>query len=126
MKTKPTLFVGQKQTENWQDWLAEVEGKLKDAGYTKYFQKYKSSDFQYWKNFDINGGKAYQVGVLFYDFRRYQGRANVPETIGVQFDCLIISDDRIDLSISKDITVADFETISTSFYQSMMESDKLK
>jgi hypothetical protein len=39
--------------------------------------------------------------------------------IGVQFECLLINENRIDLSVSKDISVKEFETMCYSFYESM-------
>ncbi len=106
---------------NWDKWLQDMEQGLVESGYRKYFQNYKNEDFAYWKPISVNGKKAYQVGLLFYDFRKYIDRDPAANKISIQYQCMILCDDRIDLSVSKDITVKDFEAIAHEFYNSMKQ-----
>jgi len=119
---KPSIiFKEDKNIECYDEWLYSTEKRLIESGYTRYNQNYKSSDFQYFKNFYVGGKKVYQIGVIFYDFRKFSQQANVPEHISVSFDCLLCDiDGRIDLSISyNDIMLEIFESMSTDFYKCM-------
>jgi hypothetical protein len=102
--------------------LLEFEQKLKDKGYRKFIQNYKNENFAYWKSVnDENGKKLYTVGLLFYDWREHQGRFNIPETIGIQYECMTIGSDRVDMSVSKDIPIEEFESMCEHFYKSIKE-----
>jgi hypothetical protein len=102
--------------------LDKTEVFLRDRGYKKYKQNYKNEDFAYWKSFYINDVKAYQVAVLFYDYRKYNNAFIDCNRIGLQFECMISNiDSRIDLSVSKDVTIEVFEDMSRKFYESMIE-----
>ncbi len=107
-------------------WLSFTEIKLKENDYFKFNQKHKDSDFQYWKTFYVEGKKAYQVGVLFYDFRKYAKDINAPETINIQFECLLIdTDGNVGMTISKEgITLEYFENLSKDFYYTISSSIK--
>lgn len=101
---------------HWDMWLEIAEKSLSVLGYRRYNQKHKLSDFQYWKVFkDAKGEPIYQVGLLFYDYRD----KDLPiYRIGVQFECMILdTEDRIDLSIHKDLTLDQFEDMAKKFYQ---------
>lgn len=101
---------------HWDKWLEIAEKCLYVLGYRRYNQKYKLSDFQYWKVFnDDQDNPIYQVGLLFYDYRV----KDLPiYRIGVQFECMILdTDDRIDLSVNKDLTLDQFEDMAKKFYQ---------
>jgi len=37
------------------------------------------------------------------------------------YECMIINDDRIDLTVSKKITLDEFEWMAKSFYESMLK-----
>lgn len=102
-----------------------LESYLKIKGYKKYEnQKYKHEDIAFWKSFDItfdnegNKQEGYQVGLLFYDTSKYE----IPDNMyyGVQFefiggDKLIY--DRVDFSISDNITIYLFEDICQKLYE---------
>lgn len=102
-----------------------LEKYLLLKGYTRYNnQKYRNEDFVFWKSFDItyddDEGKkiGYQVGLLFYDTSKY----NVPdnEYYGVQFEFIAgdkIEFDRVDFTISDDITIYRFEEICVKLYE---------
>ena len=86
---------------SWDEWLGKTELSLKELGYRKYKQNLKNEDFAYWKKYE-----GYQVGLFFYDFRKHQNQFNIPERIGVQFECIFTDVDAgINLSVSKDISL---------------------
>lgn len=119
-KTKPILFSTEKLPSSWDEWLEVTEDFLKNQGYRKYVHNYNNEDFTYWKVFKVNKEEAYQIGILFYDFRKYDKIPDVAKRIGIQFECMIIdTEDRIDLSVSKDITLEQFETMASKFYEAM-------
>jgi hypothetical protein len=98
-----------------EEWLEKTETALKELGYSKYSQDLKNEDFAYWKSFYKNDDKIYQVGVFFYDFRKYGH-----ERIGISYETIFINiDARIDLSVIKNITISEFEQMSETFYNSM-------
>jgi hypothetical protein len=106
-------------SQDWDAWLMEVEANLSKSGYRRYNQNLRSEDFAYWKTFYKKEKKIYQVGILFYDFRKY-GDLNVHQ-ISVQWQCILLCDDRIDLSVSKEIEVAEFEEMAKTFYEAMSQ-----
>ena len=104
------------------EWLYRTETKLSCLGYKKYNQKTKNEDFAYWKVFYDGDEKIYQVGVFFYDFRKYERSNSIPLQIGLQFECMIIrGGDRVDLSVYKDIRLSEFEAMAFSFYNAMSQ-----
>lgn len=116
----PPQVVKVRDYQTWDEWLSKVELALKELGYTKYQQNLKNEDFAYWKTIRVNGEKAYQVGLLFYDFRKFDNFRG-SNRIGVQFECMPINtDSRVDLSVSKDITVQQFEEMAAAFYNTML------
>ena len=118
----PLLIASVSGCTSWDEWLEKTELSLKEMGYRKYKQSLKNEDFAYWKSFYINENKAYQVGLFFYDFRKHQNEFNIPERIGVQFECMFIDiDARIDLSVSKDISLEQFEIMARTFYDAMFQ-----
>jgi hypothetical protein len=104
---------------DWDGWLAEFESNLKELRYTKYTQHFKTSTFAYWKSFYDEDAKIYQVGILFYDYRKQSDTDPRANRIGVQYECLLIGRHRIDLSVSKDIDVPEFELMAKDFYEAM-------
>ena len=80
-----------------------------------------NEDFCYWKPFKNGEAKMYQVGVLFYDFRKYADRDPMSNRIGTMFQCLLICEDRIDLTVSKNIDVIEFENMAKTFYETMVK-----
>ena len=123
MLKKPQLNVAAlKGSESWESWLKSIEKALVELGYRRYVQHYKSEDFMYWKTFYDGEEKAYLVGLAFYDFRRYIDRDKNANRISVQFECMLIDiDSRIDLTVSKDIPLAEFESMAKSFYEAMSQ-----
>ena len=118
----PLLIASVSGCTSWGEWLEKTELALKELGYRKYKQSLKNEDFAYWKSFYINENKAYQVGLFFYDFRKHQNEFNIPERIGVQFECMFIDiDARIDLSVSKDIPLEQFEIMARTFHDAMFQ-----
>lgn len=105
---------------DWDLWLSEKEAFLKEQGYRKFIQnRFKNEDFAYWKKFD-----GYQVGVLFYDFRKYVS-ANENLNISIQYEAMLIDCDcRIDLSVSKDMLLTSFEAMAQDFYEAMHHYSK--
>ena len=113
----PLLIASVSGCNSWDEWLEKTEASLKELGYRKYKQEVKNEDFAYWKAFE-----GYQVGIFFYDFRKYQNQFNVPERIGVQFECMFTDiDTRIDLSVSKDISLEQFEIMAKTFIDAMSQ-----
>ena len=114
----PQIGLPQSYTfSSWDQWLSDVHTYLESLGYKKYKQKYKNEDFSYWKTFKDSNQKLYQVAILFYDFRKYADVDPHSNRIGIQYESLLIGDSRIDLSVSKDITISQFEEMANSFYQ---------
>lgn len=115
----PTLILND-EYNSWDEWLEQTELKLKELGYRKFDQKHKREDFAYWKKFTIDDKLVYQIGILFYDFRKYNGLdAN---RIGILYQCMVLGvEGRVDLSISKNITLTEFENISKSFYNNIKQ-----
>ncbi len=102
----------------WDEWLSQYEAILSKNGYHKYFQKHKNEDFCYWKIVKENDKPIYQIGVLFYDFRKY----DKDERIGTMYECMILGDDgRIDMVVSKEIDFTEFELMAKKFYDAMRE-----
>lgn len=110
------LFLSVKAS-NWDEWLEKVESVLKEKGYHKYNQKWKGETFAYWKSFYPWAGEEpdYQVGILFYDWREYEWGGR----IGLQFECMTLGDGRVDLSVTNDITLFEFERMAAEFYTCM-------
>lgn len=116
----PLLIDSSNNFTTWNEWLAYVETNLKALNYTKFIQNLNNEDFAYWKTFYIDNEKAYQVGIFFYDFRKYQENYNTPERIAIQYEChLLNGEGRIDLSVFKNITLEEFEDMSKTFYDTM-------
>lgn len=100
------------------EWLSQMELKLKERGYHRYVQNYKREDFAYWKTFKNGENNIYQIGILFYDWRKYDvidsGR------IGILYECMLCGDGRVDMTVSKDdIDLIEFEKMSKTFYETM-------
>lgn len=125
-KIRQHIFDDTKSVESYNTWLSFTRLQLENNDYKEFNQDYKGSNFQYWKTFEIEGKKAYQIGVLFFDFRKHNKEMNAPEKISVQFECLLINEDsRVDLTISKDdMTLKQFEDFSKNFYYSAITKFK--
>ena len=105
----PLLIASVSGCTSWNEWLEKTELSLKEIRYKKYKQSLKNEDFAYWKSFYINENKSYQVGLLFYDFRKYADRDPYANRIGVMYECMILGDDRIDMCVSKNIDLFEFD-----------------
>ena len=121
MLQPPLLVADVSSGTSWDEWLSETEIKLKEIGYRKYVQKHKNEDFCYWKTFKSGGAKIYQVGVLFYDLRKYADRDPYANRIGIMYECMILGDDRIEMCVSKNIDLAEFENMAKNFYGAMSQ-----
>ena len=104
---------------DWDSWLSEYEDNLKELGYKKYNQNHKNEDFCYWKTFKNGEDKIYQIGILFYDFRKYADRDPMANRISVMYQCMLLCDDRIDMDVSKEIDLPEFELMAKTFYEAM-------
>jgi hypothetical protein len=104
---------------NWDGWLLDFESNLKELGYIRYSQNHRNEDFCYWKTFKNSEDKICQVGVLFYDFRKYSDRDSLLNRIGIMYQCMLLCDDRIDMDVTKDIDLPEFELMAKQFYDSM-------
>lgn len=102
--------------EYWKEWMEKAESHLINAGYKKFNQNLRGEDFTYWKTFFADNEKAYMVGVLFYDFMKYD---NPIKRIGTMYECMLLGDNRVDLTVSKEIELIDFEDMARVFYDSM-------
>jgi len=105
---------------DWDKWLIEYETNLKELGYRKFGQNYKKENFSYWKTFRNGKDEIYQIGLLFYDFREYADRDPMANRIGVMYECMLMYDDRIDMTVSKDIDLPEFESMTKTFYEAML------
>jgi len=115
----PLLIADVSCITSWDEWLFENETKLKEIGYRRYVQNHKNEDFGYWKTFKRGEDKIYQVGILFYDFRKYADRDPYANRIGIMYECMVLCDDRIDMCVSKNIALVEFEKMSQTFYEAM-------
>ena len=106
-------------SQTWDSWLTEAENSLKERGYTRYEQNLKREDFCYWKTFKDGDNKLYQIGVLFYDFRKYIDRDPHANRICTMYECMLLGEYRIDMTVSKDIDLPELEEMAIEFYNSM-------
>lgn len=106
---------------DWDEWLSLVEGRLKKLGYRRYNQNLKSEDFAYWKSFYDEDAKIYQIGLFFYDFRKYADRDPNANRISIQYECMLLGRDRVDMTVSKDIDLPEFEKMARTFYEAMWQ-----
>jgi hypothetical protein len=112
----PLLIASVSNCTFWDEWLSETESKLKEIGYNKYNQNLKGEDFCYWKTFMNDQDRIYQIGILFYDYRKFGVQG-----IGVMYECMLLGYDRIDMSVSKNIDLPEFEKMSETFYRAMSQ-----
>jgi len=117
----PLLIADVNCSTSWDEWLIETENKLKELGYRRYVQNHKNEDFCYWKTFKNGNDKIYQIGILFYDFRKYASRDPNSNRIGIMYECMLLSDNRIDMSVSKNIELKEFELMSVTFHEAMSQ-----
>lgn len=109
-----------KENIYWKVWLQDFDKEVIDLGYRKYNQNHKSEDFSYWKTFYDGEEKIYQVGILVYDFGMYSEEYPNANRVSVQYECYLLCDNRIDLSVSKDISLSEFEDMAKTFYETMI------
>jgi hypothetical protein len=117
----PLLIADVSDNTSWDEWLSETETRLKEIGYKRYIQNHKHEDFCYWKTFKNGEDKIYQIGILFYDFRKYADRDPYSNRISIMYECMCLGDDRIDMSVSKNITLVEFENMAQTFYEKMVK-----
>ena len=106
---------------NLSEWLSDVEFNLVQSGYRRYVQDLDHEDFAYWKTFYEGNNKKYQVGLLFYDYRKYSNRIPHSNQISIQYRCMLLGGDRIDLLVSKEIDLPEFESMAKVFYESIKQ-----
>ena len=114
---QPPLLIADVSGTSWDEWLFETEHKLKKIGYKKYVQNHKSEDFAYWKTFKNGEDEIYQIGILFYDFRKYADHDTVANRIGIMYECMLLGEGRIDMSVSKNIGLEEFENMAQMLYR---------
>lgn len=125
--TKPPLLIADVSgSTSWDEWLSKTETKLKEKGYRKYVQNHKHEDFCYWKIFKNGEDEIYQIGILFYDFRKYADRDPYANRIGIMYECMLLDEGRIDMCVSKNIELVEFENIAQTFYEAMSQYYRLK
>jgi hypothetical protein len=113
------------EINDWDKWLSDKEEDFKSKGYRKYFQNWEREDFAYWKPFYNGETKLFQVGILFYDFRKYLHSDPNANRIGTTYKCHLLSENsRIDLTVCKDITLDEFEVMAKTFYLNMNQFNK--
>lgn len=117
----PLLIADVSGSTSWDEWLSKTETKLKEIGYRKYVQNHKNEDFCYWKTFENGEDKIYQIGILFYDFRKYADRDPYANRIGIMYECMVLGNDRIDMCVSKNIDLVEFENMAQTFYGAMSQ-----
>ena len=117
----PLLIADVSGSTSWDEWLSETETKLKELGYIRYVQNHKKEDFCYWKTFKNGEDKIYQIGILFYDFRKYADRDPYANRIGIMYECMVLGEDRIDMCVSKNIDLVEFENMAQTFYGAMSQ-----
>jgi hypothetical protein len=117
----PLLIADVSGSTSWDEWLSETETKLKELGYRRYVQNHKNEDFCFWKTFKNGEDKIYQIGILFYDFRKYADRAPYANRIGIMYECMVLGEDRIDMCVSKNIDLVEFENMAQTFYGAMSQ-----
>lgn len=114
------LFPSPKKLDyNWKEWQTSIESKLQKNGYKKIGNSYKNEDFGFWKTVYDGDKKAYQLALLFFDFTKYNSNDIYAHRIGIQFEALLIGDARVDLSISNNLSLAEFEEAGHDFYITM-------
>lgn len=106
---------------DWDGWLSEFENNLKELGYRKFNQNHKRENFSYRKTFKNGEDKIYQIGVFFYDFRKYADTDPMANRISVMYQCMLLGVDRIDMDVSKDIDLPEFELMAKTFYEAMLQ-----
>ena len=112
MKTNNILFAD--DITNWDVYLNDVHEYLTYRGFKKYNQNHKKEDFAYWRIYD-----GYQIGLLIYDWRKYPRHTDYRK-VSIQFECTLLDiDSRCDLSVNKEIELAEFEDIARSFHGAM-------
>ena len=115
----PLLISDISGSADWDEWLSETESKLKKLGYRGNVQNHKNEDFSYWKTFKSGEDKIYQTGILFYDFRKYADQDPYANKIVIMYECKILCKDRIDMCVSKNIDLVEFENMARTFYNIM-------
>jgi hypothetical protein len=90
--------------------LNKIEREAEKLGYTKYNQRLLNSSYQYFKKFP-----KYQIGLLIYDFSKF----GVDNTFSIMYQCMLDKDHRIDLTVSKNIEVKEFEEMAKTFNRAM-------
>lgn len=118
---KPSLIPNISGSTSWEEWLSETEIKLKELGYKRFVQNHKNEDFSYWKTLKKGEDKIYQVGILFYDYRRYAHINLSANEIAIMYQCMLLSENRIDMCVSKNIDLKEFENMAKAFYEAMIE-----
>lgn len=96
----------------WDELLEIVENTLQNRGYKRFSQRLGREDFTYWKSFE-----GYQIGIKFYDFRKYIAHEPEADSISVMFTIVPLRDDgRVELEISIPLTVEKVESLAEEFF----------
>jgi len=120
MNYPPLILFKKNEIKSWDQWLKEVEVQLKLRGYRKFNQNLHHEDFAYWKIIYDGNRELYQIGVFFYDFRKYSTTDPRANKIQLEFECMLLNtNSRIELVVEKELNIEDFEDMSKDFYDSM-------
>lgn len=100
---------------NWDAWLRDFNAEMINRGYRKYNQHIQNEDFSYCKTVK----EKYLLAVMVYDFRKFADRDEKANRIGLQYQVYLTGNHRIDMIISKRISIDEFEAMAEKFYQAM-------
>lgn len=110
--------------EWWDDLLEIVEHALQERGYKRFSQRLGREDFTYWKSFE-----GYQIGIKFYDFRKYFRVDPEAENISITFSVRPgLEDGYLFLDASIPLTIDQLEKLAEEFYkftQSALSDDEM-
>jgi len=101
---------------DWDKYLSDLDKYLKGLGFGKYNQTSKGEDYAYW----ISHGDQYQVGILVYDWRKHL-KHTAEKKVSLLFECMLTGiSGRCYMVVSKEIELPEFEKMSETFYESMI------
>lgn len=102
---------------NWDAWLKDFDAEVKKLGYHISSTRIGNEDFCYCKT--IKG--KYLLVLMIYDFRKFADRDPRANRIGLQYQVLLSGNHRIDMIVSKHISVDEFEAMAGTFYEAMKQ-----
>ena len=118
-KIKLPNLIKDDKSKDIDEWLFNSQNSLKEMGYNKHIQNLKKEDFGYFKSFYFKDKLRYQIGILFYDYRKY----NENNRISIQYELI---SDYFYSSIWKDIDIKEVEEIFEKIYSTYTGFEFLK